>query len=63
MSGTSGTTAGMTGTTPADGLADRVTMLRALAGSISGRGRVIGPAGGWVRVDFDDIRRHVQPTG
>ena len=39
---------------------ERQTLLRAVAGSISGRGRVLGPAGGWMRVDFDDIRQHMQ---
>jgi hypothetical protein len=42
---------------------ERLTLLRAVAGSISGRGRVLGPSGGWVRVDFDDIRQHMQSTG
>ncbi len=48
---------------PATRWVERQTLLRAVAGSISGRGRVLGPAGGWVRVDFDDIRRRMQSTG
>jgi hypothetical protein len=35
---------------------ERMVMLRAMADSITGRGRVVGPAGTFVRVDFDDLR-------
>lgn len=63
MSHRTGTTTGPAGTSAAVGGPDRLTLLRAAAASISGRGRVLGPAGGWVRVDFDDIRQQMGTTG
>ena len=58
---TSGTTARRSGTSvggpagPGQG-EERKVLLRAVADSITGRGRLLGPAGTWVRVDFEDLR-------
>ncbi len=57
------TSTGSAAAQPAPSKVERQRLLRVVAGSISGRGRVLGPAGGWVRVDFDDIRQHMQSTG
>jgi hypothetical protein len=63
MSDTIGTSTRSAAAPPPTRGVERQTLLRAVAGSISGRGRVLGPAGGWMRVDFDDIRRHIESTG
>ncbi len=63
MSHPTGTSTASAAAQPAPRGAERLRLLRAVAGSISGRGRVLGPAGGWLRVDFDDIRQHMQSTG
>lgn len=63
MSGHSSTPTGDSGTRVGIPFAERQTVLRIVAGNISGRGRVLGPAGGWVSLDFDDIRRHLRPVG
>ena len=63
MSVTSRTTRPAPASQLPDRVADRQTMLRAVAGSIYGRGRVLGPVGGWVSVDFDDIREHIARAG
>ena len=48
-----------TGTTrPTERVAgeQRLALLRAVTEGITGRGRVLGPAGTWVRLDFEDLR-------
>jgi hypothetical protein len=38
----------------------RLAVLRTVTENLTGRGRVLGPSGSWVRLDFDDLRGQLQ---